>query len=261
MDGKLIILGCGASAGVPTIGNYWGACDPHEPKNNRTRASVALQTQSTLVIVDTGPDFRTQMNRENLEKPDAIILTHNHSDHINGIDDLRIVHRRHKQIIPVYAMDETYALFGQSVNYMFETSEDGFYPPVCERKTLTLLKPFTIGDITMLPFEQEHGSIHSLGLRIGNVAYSTDIKRIKDDALDALKGIETWVIDGAGNHARENPVHCCIEEVVEMNERVGAARVILTHLPPTMDYGRMLVELPENFVPAYDGMMIQFSSG
>lgn len=259
MGGQLIILGCGASAGVPTIGNYWGACDPAEPKNVRTRASVALKTSSTFVLVDTGPDLRFQMLRENLDCPDAIILTHNHSDHINGIDDLRIMQRRHKRLFPVYAMDETFGMFDDSVNYMFETSEDGFYPPVCSREKIDLLKPFTVGDLTMLPFEQEHGSIHSLGLRIGNIAYSTDVKRLEHDALDALKGIETWVVDGAGHHARENPVHCCIEEVIEMNEHIGARRVILTHLPPTMDYSTLERTLPEKFLPAYDGMVINFT--
>lgn len=258
MDGKLIILGCGASAGVPTIGNWWGNCDPKEPKNNRTRASVALTTDTSFVLVDTGPDLRTQMNRENLECPDAIVITHNHSDHVNGIDDLRILQRRYKRKFPVYAMDETFASFGQSVNYMFETSEDGFYPPVCDKERLTMLKPFTVGNITILPFEQEHGSISSLGLRVGTIAYSTDVKRLAPDAIDALKGIETWIVDGAGHHARENPVHACIEEVIEMNEKIGATRVILTHLPPTMDYATLVRELPPHFFPAYDGMVIDF---
>ena len=89
MDGKLIILGCGGSAGTPAIGNWWGACDPKEPRNRRTRPSVAIKTEKTLVIVDTGPDFRDQMNRENLGCPDAIIITHIHSDHTNGIDETR----------------------------------------------------------------------------------------------------------------------------------------------------------------------------
>lgn len=258
MDGKLIILGCGASAGVPTIGNYWGACDPNEPKNNRTRASIALKTKSTFILVDTGPDLRMQMMRENLDNPDAVIITHNHSDHINGIDDLRIIHRRHKRIFPLYAMDETFKSFDASVNYMFETSEDGFYPPVCERAEIKLLQEFTVGDITLLPFEQEHGSIHSLGLRVGNIAYSTDVKTLDAKTLQVLKGIETWVVDGAGYHARENPVHACIEEVAEMNEIIGASNVILTHLPPTMDYQTLCNELPEGFAPAYDGMIVPF---
>lgn len=259
MDGQLIILGCGASAGVPTIGNYWGACDPAEPRNVRTRASVALKTAKTFVLIDTGPDLRQQMLRENLDNPDAIIITHNHSDHINGIDDLRIMQRRHKRLYPIYAMDETFASFDSSVHYMFESSEDGFYPPVCERAKFTLLEPFTVGDITMLPFEQDHGSIHSLGLRIGNIAYSTDVKHLKPDAMNALKGIDTWIVDGAGHHTRENPVHACIEEVIEMNDRIGARRVILTHLPPTMDYRTLADTLPDGYEPAHDGMRIDFS--
>lgn len=260
MDGKLIILGCGASAGVPTIGNWWGNCDPNEPKNSRTRASVALQTSSTLVVVDTGPDFRTQMNRENLDNPDAIILTHNHSDHINGIDDLRILQRRYKRTYPVYAMEDTFASFGQSVNYMFETSGGGFYPPVCTKAAINLQEPFTVGDITLLPYVQNHGNINSLGLRIGNIAYSTDVKKLDDAAISTLMGIETWVVDGAGHHARENPVHACIEEVLEMNARICASRIIFTHLTPAMDYQTLRTELPAHCEPAYDGMVIPFKA-
>ena len=258
MDGKLIILGCGASAGVPAIGNWWGNCDPSEPKNIRTRPSIALQTETTLAIVDTGPDFREQMNRENLGCPEGIILTHVHSDHVNGIDELRTLQRLYKRNFAVYAMEETMTALRKRVDYMFTSSEDGFYPTVCEPVILDMLKPFSIGDIELTPFEQDHGTIHSLGLRIGNVAYSTDVKRLNDDAYGILKGIETWVVDGAGHHARENPVHASIEEIQEMNTRIGASKIILTHLPPTMDYRRMVVELPEKFLPAYDGMVIQF---
>lgn len=260
MDGKLIILGCGSSTGVPAIGNWWGACDANEPKNIRTRPSIALQTQNTLVIVDTGPDFKVQMNRTQLGCPDAIILTHNHSDHVNGIDELRVLHKRHKRKFPVYAMDETFESFGHSVNYMFESSEDGFYDPVCDRVSIKPLQTTTIGDLEILPFKQVHGSINSLGIRIGNVAYSTDMKRLEKDAINALKGIEIWVVDGSGNHARENPVHACIEEVFELNEKVGASRVILTHLPPSMDYASLRATLPEKFEPAHDGMTISFKA-
>lgn len=260
MDGKLIILGCGGSAGVPAIGNWWGNCDPAEPRNLRTRPSIALQTETTLVIVDTGPDFREQMNREQLGVPDAIILTHVHSDHVNGIDELRILQRRHKRKFPVYAMQETMGKLMQRAGYMFESSEDGFYPAVCDSITLAIGRKLSIGDLEILPFEQDHGTIKSLGVRVGNVAYSTDVKRLDSAAYAALKGVDTWIVDAMGNHARENPVHACIEEIVEMNAIIGATQVFLTHLPPTMDYSALQKELPGGYTPAYDGMTLDFKA-
>ncbi len=256
--GKLTILGCGGSAGVPAIGNWWGNCDPLEPRNYRTRPSIALETETTLVVVDTGPDFREQMNREKLRCPDAIIITHEHSDHINGIDELRTLQRLHKRKFDLHAMGSTLARLQQRLDYMFLDLENGFYPAVCSAVNVRQGADITIGDLTIKTFEQDHGTIQSLGLRIGDIGYSTDVKRLDDAAFETLAGIHTWIVDAAGHHSRTNPVHACIDEVVEMNEKIRARRVVLTHLPPTMDYQTLLKELPQDFEPAYDGMTIEF---
>lgn len=257
MGGKLIILGCGGSAGVPTIGNWWGNCDPAEPKNTRTRPSIALKSNSTLIIVDTGPDFRTQMNRENLGCPDAIMFTHNHADHVNGIDEMRVYQKRYKRKFPVYAMEETFESFGSNMNHMFESSHDGFYTAVLDRAPLKMLEEITIGDISILPFEQEHGTIHSLGIRVGDIAYSTDMLRLNDHAMDALSGIHTWIVDAASYNGTAY-VHANIAGIINMNERIGAKRVFLTHLSPMMDYATLINELPQGYEPAYDGMDLEF---
>lgn len=260
MDGELIILGCGSSAGVPAIGNWWGACDPHEPRNRRTRPSVALRTENTMVIVDTGPDFREQMNREKLGCPDAVLITHVHSDHVNGIDELRILQRLNKTArFPVYAMQETLDKLHQRVDYMFTSTQNGFYPAVCDPVAVVPGNPLTIGDISLMPFEQDHGTISSLGLRIGNIGYSTDVKRLEKPALEILSGIDTWIVDANGYKSDSNPVHANLDEVMEMNRAIGAKKVLLTHLPPTMDYQTLLKELPENYAPAHDGLIVEFS--
>ncbi|PZQ48021.1 MAG: MBL fold metallo-hydrolase [Micavibrio aeruginosavorus] len=259
MDGELIILGCGGSAGVPTIGNWWGACDPAEPKNIRTRPSVALKTANTLVVVDTSPDFRDQMNREELECPQAIIITHAHSDHINGLDELRTLQRlNNMRTFDIYALPETQATLDKRLEYMFKNSEDGFYPTVCTPVAVTPHKEFSIGDLSFLPFAQAHGSLTSLGLRMGSIAYSTDVKSLGQGAFDALKGIDIWVVDGAGHNSPQNPVHASISEIIEMNAVIKAKQVFLTHLPPTMDYATLKRELPQNYLPAYDGMVLKF---
>jgi phosphoribosyl 1,2-cyclic phosphate phosphodiesterase len=260
MAGTLIILGCGSSAGVPAIGNWWGACDPNDPRNNRTRPSIALKTDTTLLIVDTGPDFREQMNRENLGCPDAVIITHEHSDHTNGIDELRTLQRLNDmRRFPLLSTQVTIDALQHRLGYMFEDSENGFYPAVCDPVLLDMGTPKTIGDITFTPFLQDHGTIDSIGLRIGNIGYSTDVKRLDDVAFDILQGVDTWIVDAAGYHSKTNPVHATIDEVITMNERIGAARVILTHLPPTMDFQTLAEELPEGYIPAVDGLTIQIN--
>lgn len=257
MESTLKILGCGSSAGVPAIGNWWGACNPEEPRNYRTRPSILLETASTSIVVDTGPDYREQMNLHDLRCPDAIIFTHAHSDHINGIDELRTLQRRFKRQFPAYADQATMETLLRRFDYMFQTSEDGFYATVCLPNTLEMGIETTIGDIAFTPFEQNHGSIKSLGLRIGSIGYSTDVKSLNDNAYKALEGIDTWIVDAAAYHDDNNPVHASINLVIAMNERIGASKVILTHLPPTMDYKILLSELPEGYIPAYDGMTLE----
>lgn len=256
MDGELIILGCGGSSGVPAIGNWWGNCDSAEPRNVRTRPSIAVQTAETLLIVDTGPDFQAQMNRENMPTPDYIIITHGHSDHVNGLDELRTLQRLKKKKFPLYALGDTLKMLERRLDYMFKNSEDGFYPSVCDAYVIQPGGIITLGDIGFTPFEQDHGSITSLGLRFGNVGYSTDTNRLDDDAVAALQGVDIWIADAAANHSHGNPVHFTIDDVIETNARIGAKKVYLTHLPPTMDYQTLCRELPDGYAPAYDGLRI-----
>ncbi len=258
MGCQLIVLGCGGSAGVPAIGNWWGACDPAEPRNIRTRPSVCIMTNNTLIVVDAGPDFLWQMNREKLGCPDALFITHAHSDHINGIDEFRILQRLNNQRrFPLYALSDTLQNLQKRLDYMFQTSEDGFYPAVFDGQAVNPQMPLTIGDIKLLPFVQMHGSVRSMGLRVGDTAYCTDVKQMDDAAIQSLTGIKTWIVDAAGHKSTTNPVHMGIDEIIELNEsRIGASKVYLTHLPPTMDYRTLMAELPAGYEPAYDGLTL-----
>ena len=253
---KLIVLGSGGSAGVPAVTNWWGNCDPDNPKNRRTRPSIALVSDTTTIIIDTGPDFKEQYNRENLKGLDGIIYTHIHSDHTAGIDELRTFQRLMKRTFPVYADAPTLTSLQDRFDHMFIESENGFYKAVCEPNIAKHGDVITVGNISMTVFEQDHGTINSLGLRVGNIGYSTDMKRLDDKAIEILKGVDIWFADAAGHNHPENPVHACIDEVIALNEKIGARQVYLSHLPPTMDYEQTRKDLPEGFDLSFDGLRL-----
>lgn len=256
-NGKIVILGCGNGAGTPAIGNNWGKCDPNEPRNRRTRASIVILTENGTILVDTGPDLREQLNRHNIADVDAILYTHPHADHVHGIDEFTTLSRIHKHKYPAYGDAGTMAEIREKFSYMLN-SKVGFYPAVIETYTIEMNKKISLCNVEILPFEQDHGTRTSVGYRIGNVAYSTDVKRLDEAAFEALSGIETWIVDGGGYLQEDNPVHANFKEVFAYNERIGARRVILTHLARNMDYNVASDMLPEGYELAYDGMEVEF---
>lgn len=258
-DAELIILGCGNAAGTPSIGNFWGNCDPDEPRNVRTRPSVAVRAGDTVVVVDTGPDFSRQINRENLADVNAILYTHAHADHLHGIDDLRVLRNRHKRVIPIYGLPETLDEIEERFAYLFRTGGEGIYPRVVEPRPFEQAdygREYKFEDVSFIPFQQMHGTCTSLGFRFGDVAYSTDMLDLDDDAFKALEGTKTWIVDGAGYIFHKNPVHATLKRVYELNERVQAEQVYLTHLTQLMDYQTLKRELKDGYEPAYDGLRI-----
>ena len=194
MKAQVTILGCGNSSGVPAVGNYWGACDPDEPKNTRTRCSIAVQSDKTTIVIDTGPDFRHQINRENISKLTAVFYTHAHSDHVAGIDDLRVFRFRNKALVPIYANKETLQTLGMRVPYLIDGGDHTLYPPVLEPNEITPAmfgRSMAIGDIEFTPFEQDHGTVMTLGYRFGDFGYSVDIHKLDDRAVETLQGVKT----------------------------------------------------------------------
>lgn len=256
MNGTLTILGCGAAGGVPLITNRWGACDPEESKNKRLRCSAAVSTENSTVIIDTGPDFLHQFNREDLAIPDGVIYTHEHSDHVSGIDELRFLQRIAQRKFDIYTNRKTLDNLHDRYRYMFEDRDNGFYPSVCIGHELDYEQAYMIGDIPFTTYEMDHTTLSSVGLRFGNVGYSVDFKRLDEQAINALKGIDIWIADSAGYDSDSNPVHASLSELYRINDQIGAKEVYLTHMPPTMDYQTLVNDLPEGYKPAYDGMTV-----
>ncbi len=257
---KVTILGCGNSTGVPAVGNHWGSCDPAEPKNRRTRPSIAVESDRTTLVVDTGPDFREQLNRANIPTLNAVLYSHAHGDHVGGIDDLRIITYRNKVVTPVYSNKETLDELKRRFHYLFEGGNHKIYPPVLDPREITpesYGKTIKINDIPVVPIDQDHVTCRTLGYRFGDLAYCVDVWNLDEAALKALQGVHTLIIDSAGYQDDSNKVHANLSKIYRWNTLINAKDVILTSLTLGMDYQTLIKDLPQGFRPAHDGLELE----
>jgi phosphoribosyl 1,2-cyclic phosphate phosphodiesterase len=255
------ILGCGSSMGVPRVALGWGSCDPNNPKNRRRRCSLLVTRTNerglkTRVLVDCSPDLRNQLLDEEVDWLDGVLITHEHADHTHGIDDLRplFVHKRRK--VDVYLDEPTSRAMHARFGYCFMTPPGSEYPPIAAEHRLVPGRPVTVdgqgGPIEVLPVLQNHGDIPSLGFRIGNVAYSADIKNLPDESLAAMAELDVWIVDAL--RKAPHPSHFNLAEALDWITRVKPKRAILTNLHTDMDYAELCATLPANVEPAYDLM-------
>ena len=262
---RFTILGCSSSPGVPRITGDWGGCDPKNPKNRRTRASFLVEQIApdggvTTVVVDTGPDFREQMIKASVGSVDAVLYTHAHADHIHGIDDLRgFFHNSHERI-PIYADQPTMDRIREGFGYCLETPPGSNYPPIVRPIIITSLKESFVvegpgGPISFWPHKQQHGDIHSLGFRIGTVAYCSDISDFPAESVERVQDLEYLIIDAL--QYRPHPSHLSLEQSLAWIERLRPQRAILTHMHTPLDYDTVLMETPDNVEPAYDQMRFE----
>ena len=253
---KLTILGCGASAGVPRPNLDWGDCDPAEPKNRRRRASILIEQYGSTIVVDTGADFCHQMIDAKVTKLDAVIYTHMHADHTNGIDDLRSYFLSQKKRIPVYGEENTLSYLQHAFGYCFKTPPSSNYPPILEANKFDANVKFIIsgkdGNIEILPILQQHGDINSIGLRIGNVAYCTDISAINNEVKTKLRNLK-YLILGALQYKPHNS-HLSVSQALDFIAEVKPQKAYLTHMHNKLDYNKLKEILPSNVEPAYDGL-------
>ena len=260
----LHILGCGSSPGVPRIGGDWGKCDPKNPKNRRSRCSALierrLEDRTTRMLIDTGPDFRQQMLSANISWVDGVVYTHPHADHLHGIDDLRAFVFNRRERVPVYANALTLTRIKEAFGYCFETPPGSSYPPILIENRIDHGHIVTIdgpaGPIRTIPYNQIHGDIHSLGFRVGNMAYSSDVSDLEPDTVAMLQDLDIWVVDAL--RYQPHPSHFSLDEVLEWVEKLRPRKTILTHMHIDMDYETLCRTLPDNVIPAYDGMVLEF---
>lgn len=264
MSSTITILGCGSSGGVPRVGGDWGACDPAEPKNRRLRCSILVERferdRRTSVLVDTSPDLREQLLRADVKRLDGILVTHSHADHVHGIDDVRPIVISMRQRIGVHMDAFTTEQLRARFGYIFETPPGSNYPPLLDEHVLTPGAPCRIdgpgGAIEALPFRLDHGDIDALGFRFGDVAYTPDLRAVPQESLDALIGLDVWIID-ALRYTR-HPSHLSVAEALELIRQLKPKRAVLTNLHTDLDFHRLAAELPPNVEPAFDGMRLTF---
>ena len=262
---QITILGCGSSTGVPRVGNDWGLCDPEVPENMRSRCSILLERvqkdKKTSIVIDTGPDFRMQMNRANVKKIDAVFYTHEHADHTHGIDDLRMYALRDKKRIDVYASQNTSKNLMDKFGYCFTNNSNGAYPPILNLNIVEHGIKYTIdgdgGTIDITPVNQIHGNIFSFGFKINNVVYSSDISDIPAKSSKYIEKSDLWIVDSLRWDA--HPTHFHVDKALDLIQKLYVKEAILTNLHIDLDYKILKNYLPKNVSPAYDGLIIKFN--
>jgi phosphoribosyl 1,2-cyclic phosphate phosphodiesterase len=251
---KVRILGSGTSSGVPRIGNDWGACDPADPRNARTRASILVETKATRILVDTGPDMRAQLLAAGVGAVDAVIWTHDHADHTHGIDDLRQVY--HELGHPVRGLARPWTAHTLETRFPYVFAGAGGYPPTATMEHLP--DAMVIGDIAIRVADQPHGSITSAGLRFEadgkSLGYATDIKAMTADVEQLYQGLDVWIVDALRRHP--HPSHADLATTLGWIDALYPRRALLTHMDQSMDYATLAARLPANVEPGYDGLDI-----
>ena len=251
---KLTFLGTGTSQGVPMIGCDCEVCKSSDPKDNRLRASVFVEHQGLRILVDAGPDFRLQMLREGISSVDAILLTHNHKDHVGGLDDIRAFNYHEKKATQIYC--EKYVEDSLRMEYSYAFAEKKY--PGAPEWHINLIddNPFFINGVKIIPIRGMHYRLPVLGFRFGNIAYCTDMNKIDEQEFKKLEGLEHFIINCVrrGKHIS----HYSLEEAIEIAQKVGAQHTWLTHLSHQLPcHQELAAELPENISPAFDGLKLE----
>jgi len=253
MNIKFIILGCGSSLGVPRADGTWGKCNPKEKKNYRTRCSALIKSNSKNILIDTSPDLRHQLIKNNITNIDNVIFTHKHGDQIHGINDLRIFSLKNSKKIPVYADKETSKYLNNNFSYCFNDTPG--YKAILKlnkiKKKFSFLDKGNLISIKSIPVQ--HGRIESQSFIINNkCAYVSDANKIYDQDLKFFMNLKYFVIDCL--RINKHPSHYNLNEVIELTKIIRPKKTILTNLHADLDYNYLLDILPKNIIPAYDGM-------
>ena len=251
---EIIFLGTGSSTGTPVIGCTCPTCMSADPRNKRTRCSVAIRMDSgATLLIDTGPDLRLQALREELLRVDGVLYTHTHADHLNGIDDLRNFCFLQQQAIAIYGNDIAINGIRQRFSYAFAPPGQHWDKPVLTSHIIA--EPFDLAGARITPIPVMHGKLPILGYRINNAAYITDVSEIPESSFPLLAGLDTLLLDCL--HYRPHPTHIHFDKSLEYAAKIDAKQTYLIHMTHQMEYAEVSARLPANTHLGYDGLRLR----
>jgi phosphoribosyl 1,2-cyclic phosphate phosphodiesterase len=252
---KIRILGCGTSTGVPKIGNHWGECDPDEPRNRRLRSSILVQSGGERLLVDCGPDLRQQLLDAGVGELEGVVATHDHGDHVHGIDELRPVAQALGRPVPLHGRLETLESLKRRFDYAFEQSD--FYRPIVEPREIE--GEWSFGGSTVRVVDQPHGTTSSLGIRFDengkSAVYAIDFSDLTEEMARLYEGADVWIADCLTRSP--HPTHAHLDGVLAWARELRVGQLYLTHMGNGLDYRTLVAELPDWAAPAYDGLELE----
>jgi len=252
------ILGCGSSMGVPRPDGYFGNCNPNDKKNYRSRCSAFIRSSNENILIDTSPDLRSQLLNNNIKKIDRVLYSHLHGDQTHGINDLRVFYLQKKKVIPIYADKPTSIYLKKTFGYCFKNNRTKpkslDYPATL--KIYPLKKKHNFSDISIDSIPVNHGNIDSMSFIINKkCAYASDAKLIYKNYMNSFKKLKYLIIDCL--RYNEHPSHYNLNEVLDLVKQIKPKKTILTNLHSDMDYHTLKNKIPNNIIPAYDGLKLK----
>jgi phosphoribosyl 1,2-cyclic phosphate phosphodiesterase len=252
---QLTMLGVGSSAGTPVVGCQCNTCLSEDPRNKRTRCSSLITLNSgEHILIDTGPDLRTQSLREQIQQVDAVLYTHTHADHLHGIDDLRAFCQLQRKQIPLYAKEDAVEHIKQKFGYVLREPSNFWDLPVLRIEPVQ--GPFQLFDTLITPIPVMHGKIQIFGYRIGKMAYLTDVSEIPETSFSLLTDLDLLLIDCL--REAPHPTHIHIEQSLQYVSRINAKQSYLIHMTHELSYQDLTNKLPKSVFVGFDGLKLQF---
>lgn len=263
MARSITLLGTGTSAGVPMIGCTCAVCQSHDPRDHRDRAAAMVDYtdpdgSARTVLIDTSPELRQQMIRHQVMRIDGVVYTHNHADHIFGIDDLRRFNAVQNEPIDIYAEPTVVDWLRRTYPYIFDPGKNinPSFVPMLIPQPIEVGQWFDIAGAGWLPIRLMHGRLPILGFRVGSMAYCTDVSSIPPETYAALRGLDVLVLDAL--RYRHHPTHMTVEQALQVIEQLAPRRAFLTHIAHEIKHSELEPKLPEHVYLGHDGLTIEF---